>query len=106
MLAETEPTTLLKPFRRSVGENHPYLCERVATNCNCLRPQPKRLLTYLKHRITNAASETIDSRTATIITKNLGVWCFASTCTGFVLFHGKLDLSCCVTNSRKLGGEQ
>jgi transposase len=51
------------------------------------------LLNYLKHRISNAASERINSQNARIIAKALGLACFENLHTRVLFFLGKLDLS-------------
>ena len=51
------------------------------------------LLNYLKHRITNAASEGINSQTARIIANARGLSCFENLRTRVLFFLGKLDLS-------------
>jgi transposase len=51
------------------------------------------LLNYLKHRITNAASEGINSQTARIIANARGISCFENLRTRVLFFLGKLDLS-------------
>ncbi len=51
------------------------------------------LLNYLKHRITNAASEGINSQTARIMANAHGISCFGSRRPRVLFFLGKLDLS-------------
>jgi transposase len=51
------------------------------------------LLNYLKHRITNASSEGINSQVARIIANARGLSCFAHLRTRVLFFLGKLDLS-------------
>ena len=51
------------------------------------------LLNYLKHRITNAASEGINSQTARIIANPRGLACFENLRSRFLFFLGKLDPS-------------
>jgi len=51
------------------------------------------LLNYLKHRITNAASEGINSQVARIIANARGLACFENLRIRVLFFLGKLDLS-------------
>jgi transposase len=51
------------------------------------------LLNYLKHRITNAASEGINSQVARLIANARGLACFENLRTRVLFFHGKLYLS-------------
>ena len=51
------------------------------------------LLNYLKHRITNAASEGINSHVARIIANARGLACFENLRIRVLSFLGKLDLS-------------
>ena len=51
------------------------------------------LLNYLKHRITNAASEGISSQMARIIANARGISCFENLRTRVLFFLGKLDFS-------------
>ncbi len=53
----------------------------------------QRLLNYLKHRITNAASEGMNSLVARIIANARGLRTFAALRTRVLFFLGKLDLS-------------
>ena len=56
------------------------------------RHLPSRL-NYLKHRITNAASEGINSQVARIIANARGLACVENLRTHFLFFRGKFDLS-------------
>ena len=49
-------------------------------------------LNYLKHRITNAASEGINSQVARIIANARGLACFENLRTRILFFRGKFDL--------------
>jgi transposase len=51
------------------------------------------LLNYLKHRITNAASDGINSQVARIIANARGLACFENLRTRILFFMGNLDLS-------------
>jgi transposase len=51
------------------------------------------LLSYRKHRITNAASECINSQVARIIANARGLACFENLRIPVLFFLGKLDLS-------------
>ena len=51
------------------------------------------LLNYLKHRITNAASEGINSQVARFITNARGLACFENLHTRVLFILGKLYLS-------------
>jgi len=62
------------------------------TNGNGPRHLPG-LLNYLKHRITNAASEGIDSQVARIVATARGLSGFARLRTLVLFFLGKLHLS-------------
>ena len=53
----------------------------------------QRLLNYLKHRITNAASEGMNSLVARIIANARELRTFAALRTRVLFFLGKLDLS-------------
>ena len=51
------------------------------------------LLNHLKHRMTNATSEGINSQTARVIANARGISCFENLRPRILFFLGKLDLS-------------
>ena len=56
-------------------------------------PPAKPLLNHLKYRISNVASEDVNSQVARIITNARGLACFENLRTRVLFFLGKLDLS-------------
>jgi hypothetical protein len=60
------------------------------------------LLNYLKHRITNATSEGINSQTARIITNARALSCFENLRTRVLFFLGKPDLSPARAKSQRI----